>query len=237
MKRQLHEHVVDFFNKILPQYQQEVFERRRQTDNVVIWISGLSTGAIALILAQFNNLSIHPIFLKITVALFLFTVVSGVTFRGFIYLFEQLESELLMGFKGYCYAATSVKFSGPIKLAEHHTIEQIAKSLKEDMGLDYDSWLEKDYLDRNFWVNHYNKWADFWNKAENEGLRNLGKAFAPLLGKKPEETEELFLSKQDNKQTIRRTIRYRNICDRSYGLLLVFFVLAILSITVGFFFA
>ena len=236
MKKQAHQQVIDFLKEILPQYQQEVSERQRQTDNVVVWVSGLSTGAIALILSQFNNLFIHPTCLKITVGFFLFAVVCGVTFRSFIYILEQLESILIMGLKGYCWGASS-EFNGPVKLTEHHTIDDIAKSLKEDMGLDYDKWLQKDYLDRNFWIDHYNSWADFWRKTENEGLRNLGKVFAPLLGKKPEEAEELFFSKQDDKKTVQKTIRYRNICNWSYALMSVFFVLAILSITIGFFFA
>lgn len=230
-----HEQVIDFFKARLPEFKKEVFERQRQTDNVVVWVAALSTGAIALILASSSNSPlINLSILKITVGFFLLTIISAVVFRAFVYTLERLESELAQGFEGYCYSATCEVF-GPIKITETHTIEQIAKSLKEDMGRDYDSWLSHEYLDRDFWVDHYNKWAEFWKHTEEEGLRNLGRAFAPLAGKTPEETEEIFLKPQDNTKSVRKVILLRKTCYWSYNLIMIFFILAMVTVAIGFF--
>lgn len=237
MKKQSHQILIDYFKEVIPRYKKEVFERQRQTDNVVIWITGLSTGAIVLIFSQADNISfISLVGLKYTVFFLLCTIVAGVIFRAYIYNLEQVESEIIMGFEGYCYGA-SWEIHGPIEITETHTIQQIAESLKKDMGLNYDDWLKRDNLDRSFWVDHYNKWADFWRRSEEEGLRSLGKAFAPLLSKKPEETEEFFLKKHDDKETAQRAITLRMICNKAYLYMLIFFGLAILTISISFVFS
>jgi hypothetical protein len=231
----LHEQLIEYFNVKLSEYKKEIFERQRQTDNVVIWIAGLSTGAIALILSQSSNTPIIDlIILKISSALLLLTIISAVLFRAYLYILEQMEADLILGFEGYCYGLTC-EIYGPIKIEKYHTIKDIAEILKEDMGLDYDNWLTIEYLTREFWVDHYNKWAEFWRKTEDEGLRNLGRAFAPILGKKQEETEDLFLKKQNNNQLLNKTILYRKICSWSYNLVLIFFLSAIFIIVIGFF--
>ena len=103
MKKQFHQILIDYLKEVIPQYKKEVFERQRQTDNVVIWITGLSTGAIALILSQADNITfISLVDLKYTVFFLLCSIVAGVIFRAYIYTLEQVESEIIMGFEGYC---------------------------------------------------------------------------------------------------------------------------------------
>lgn len=236
MKKQPHQILIEYFKNVIPQYKKEVFERQRQTDNVVIWLTGLSTGAITLLFSHANNISVIPsVSLKITVLFLLCAIISGVTFRAFIYILEQVDSELIMGFEGYCHGA-SWEINVPIEITEYHTIEQIAESLKNDMGLDYDDWLQHEYLDRNFWVDHYNHCVKFWENSEKEGLKSLGKAFAPLLGKKPEETEGIFLNKHDNKEAVQKAIRLSYVCNRAYTYMLIYFCLAILTSTICFIF-
>jgi hypothetical protein len=235
MAKKFHETLVDFYIKRLPEMKKEAFERQKQTDNVVVWIAGLSSGAIALILAKFTEISVIDIvWLKISVGFFLLTILSAVIFRTFFYNLQQKESDVISNFEGYCFGFTCESY-GPITINEHYTIEQIAESLKNDMGLDYDDWLEKDHLDRNFWIEHYQKWAEFWEKQEQEGIHNLAKAMAPLLGKLPEEVDGTIITEQDNTDGIKNLVKLRKISQSAYKGVMVSFLLAISTIAFGFF--
>lgn len=234
MKKKTHEIIIDYYKDILPRFNQETTERLRQIDNVVIWLTAISTGAIAIILSQSDKLHIdNPIFLKISVALLLLSIICGVIFRSLFYPLEELWAQKFLYFETYCYS-NSMKVSGPIEIKDIHEIEDIAKSLKNDMGLDYDHWLEHDYLNRDFWVEHYNTWADFWEKSEEEGAMELSKALAVLANEDPEKAKNIFTSQIDDSATRNKINRYVFISDWSYQLLLIFFVLAIVSVAVGY---
>ena len=150
----------------------------------------------------------------------------------YFYALEQLESDLSLSLESYCYGV-SCEIYGPREINENHTIEDIAKYLKEDMGFDYEHWLNLN-LPKDFWMKLYNDWGSFWKKSEEDGLRSLGKAFAPLLGKKQEETEEMFLKPQQDAKTPKKMALFRKICDVSYLLTSIFFILSILAIAIGF---
>ena len=234
MKKQLHELLIDLYKNHLSRYQHEFTERHRQTDNIVVWLTAISTGAIALILSQSDKLHIdNPIFLKTSVALLVLSIICGVTYRSFFYPLEGLWAEKILYFEAYCYGRTS-EVSGPIEIKDFHRIEDIAKSLKNDMGLDYDHWLEREYLDRNFWVELYNSWADFWKKSEAEGIMDLSKAIAVLTNRNPDEAENILTLKTDDRSLRNKIKRYSSICNWSYQLMLIFFVLAIVCVAVGY---
>lgn len=77
--------------KVVPNLKNEAFERQRQTDNVVVWIVGLSTGVLALILSNVEKITFLSVGgLKIVVICLLFSILSGVVFRAFIYTLEGL---------------------------------------------------------------------------------------------------------------------------------------------------
>lgn len=116
---------------------------------------------------------------------------------NFFFPLEGLQAKKLLHFEGYCYGR-NLKVSGPIEIQESHTIEDIAQSLKNDMGLDYDHWLEYNYLDRDFWVDHYIHWADFWKESEEKGIMELSKAIAILDNKNPEEAENILIAQGDD---------------------------------------
>jgi hypothetical protein len=237
MKKQAHHVLIDYFKDKIPQITKEAFDRRRQTDNVVIWVTGLSTGAIALIFSQAANMFfVSDAILKITVLFFLCAIIAGVVFRAFIYSLEQTESDLIFGFEGYCYGV-SCDMHGPIEINENYSIEQIADRLKEDMGLDYDEWLKNNHLNQKFWIDHYNRWAEFWRKSEKDGLEDLGRAIAPLFLKNSEETKDVFLKKHDNTAIIKKAKNLLMICNIAYLCMLISFGLAIVTISCSFIFS
>ena len=234
MKKQTHQQIIEFYKDLLPRYRQELLERQRQADHIMVWLTAISTGAIALILSQSANLNINdPIYLKVTITLLLLSIVFCVTFRAFYYPLEGLETDNLLYFEGYCYGVTA-EFHGPRDIDDAHTIQDIADYLKKDMGLDYDHWLEHDYLNRDFWVDHYNNWAKFWGKSEEEGLEQLSKAIAILNNENPEKAINIFKEKERDDSVRKKIIKYKFICNWSYQLSLIFFVLSVISVTIGY---
>ena len=234
MKKKSHEHFIDYLTDNLPRLQSEYAERQRETDKVVMWLTALSAGAIALIISNSNNLAIsNPIYLKSSVLFFILGIISGVVFRAHVYFLEQIQSELISNFMSYCYGYT-VEHNGPIEIKDYHTIQDIAGSLKNDMGLDYDYWLTRDYLDRDFWVEHYQRRANHWETEDKRGLKMLGRQFASLLHKKPNETEKIFIEPEQDNSLPKKSKILTYICKISYVLLMLFFGLGMLSIAFGY---
>ena len=142
MKKQFHQILIDYYLDNLRKLAEGHFERQRQTDKVIVWLTAISTGTLALIITQTDKItSVSTGWTKTTVGFLLFSILFGVTFRAFIYLLEIVQSELLMEFEGFCFGY-STEQNGPKEIVNTHTIEDIADSLKNDMGLDYDHWLE-----------------------------------------------------------------------------------------------
>ncbi|OGX59184.1 MAG: hypothetical protein A2447_02490 [Omnitrophica WOR_2 bacterium RIFOXYC2_FULL_38_12] len=91
MKKQIHHILAEYYLKVVPNLKNEAFERQRQTDNVVVWIVGLSTGVLALILSNVEKITFLSVGgLKIVVICLLLSILSGVVFRAFIYTLEGL---------------------------------------------------------------------------------------------------------------------------------------------------
>jgi len=229
-----HERLMDWFLERTPSYRQDALERQRQADGLVVWLVGLSSAAIALILSGKGTLgSISPLALKLAVGTAFLTIVCAVLFRVFSYGLGQVESGLMEGFLSFCSAYRSTRH-GPIEINENYSVEQIAERLKEDMGLNYDHWLGKGYLDRDFWLDMYKGFAKLWREQEAEGDRLLIKALAPLIGKDPEEIAAAGRDEEGTMRLSRKANRFRKVCNWSFVLMTVFFVLSVAAVAVGF---
>ncbi len=102
------------------------------------------------------------------------------------------------------------------------------------MGINYDHWLEHDFLDRDFWVEHYNTFAEAWKTSEEAGVMALSKAMAVLNNKNPDKAENILTAQSDEPTIRKKTTRYSFVCDCSYYLILISFALAIVSVSVGY---
>ena len=139
----------------------------------------------------------------------------------------------MLNFESFCYAYTS-DLTGPVDINDTYTIEDIAKSLKDDLGIDYDHWLEHEYLDRNFWVELYDGWAKLWHEQEIDGLKAIGRAYAPVVNKLQNETEDIFLPKEAKNTINKKYAIYEGICYWSYHIILISFCSAVLSMVIGY---
>lgn len=230
----LHKTIINFYKDKLPEMKKEFFEPQKQIDNVVVWVAGLSTGAIALLLTKYDsNFIVELVYLKITVFFFLTTIISAVFYRSVFYFIQQMSLSLINNFEGFCFGYTAESF-GPMEIEDYHTINDLADSLKNDMGYDFDFMLENQSLDRNFWVDQYKKMAKIWTEHETQGFKNLAQAIAPLYGKMPNEVNETLITKHDNTSQIKKYIMLNRIAKWSYLGVMIFFLLAIMTISIGF---
>lgn len=227
--------IMEYFKEFYLKNKNDFFENQRQTDRIVVWLFGISSSAIALILFQTNNTkAIEMLNLKFAVACLVLTLIFGVIYRACYYRKELLESLSLIEFEAYCAIVTSEVY-GPLGVNDMHTIPEIAEKLKTEMGYDCTRWLQSN-LPREFWVKSYNDWADFWRKSEEAGLKALGRAFSKVANVSEEIGEKILMdNKKENKKNkinVRTVLTF--LCEYSYYLMLLTFILSAISLFIGF---
>lgn len=210
---------------------ESAIDNRRQTDKVVIWQTAISTGAFALILTQSNNLGVdNPIFTKVAIAMLLLGIIAGVVYRACFFGLEEMILVRVAQFEGYLKAQIT-EHPCVLGIDENHSIKDIARKLNEEMGIDNVSWLEYEALDRDFWVKHYTDWAEFWGKQEKEGMERLHRAVAVLSNENPDVADD----EPEDESALRTKIYRRDlVCDVAYQCTSIFFVLAVISIGLGY---
>ena len=78
-------------------YKETMFESGKQQDNIAVWLVGMSTGSIALIISQFRKFSpiLYPS-LKVSVFFLTTTIILGLLFRIFHLLLQEKERNNLL---------------------------------------------------------------------------------------------------------------------------------------------
>ncbi len=76
----------------LASHKEIMFESGKQQDNIAVWLVGMSTGSIALIISQFRKFStdLYPA-LKVSVSFLTATVTLGLLFRIFHLLLQEKD--------------------------------------------------------------------------------------------------------------------------------------------------
>ncbi|MFA6384770.1 MAG: hypothetical protein WCY10_05310, partial [Candidatus Omnitrophota bacterium] len=177
-KPRLDELLANFFRRIIPNYRQDFFERNRQTDNIIVWLVGISTGFLVLIISQFDKLkSINIIVLKYTVFFSLLTILLGVMYRILFYFCEGAQSQILFSLE----CAISALCDPPAFVPRDFSLENdpiiIAEYLKNEMNYDCDSLLQY-HMPIEEWRDFYNKHIILWKKQEQDGLDMIQKLIA-----------------------------------------------------------
>jgi hypothetical protein len=228
------EQIGSYLRVWIPEFRKDYVERLRQTDRVIVWLVGLSTGGLALLLSQYSKIdSGLYCHIKWATIFLVSAIISGVVFRGVFYLTEALEVSHLFNIEGFCHGI-GLEANGPRALPETCTPADIVGYLKDDMGSDgYEEWL-KDDLPRDFWVKVYMGQADLWNQFEKDGMRRLGEIMAPFVGKSVEEGAAILLENPEQKRKSVELLKVlRKVRDGAYYFTLLCFLLAIVTISVG----
>ena len=99
MKTQMYESLLETMLKSIPILKQSSNEQHQRFDNIVVWIVALTTGVLVLIFSQYKNISFIPnLYLKISVLLFMLTIISGVVHRVYASSFHNTYNNFIVEF-------------------------------------------------------------------------------------------------------------------------------------------
>ena len=226
----------------IPFIKEMYFESGRQQDSIAVWLVGMSTGAIALIISQFRKFdpALYPI-LKWSVTFLTITIMLGLLFRMFQMFLQKRERSNLIRIQGWL-AGYSLSSTFPLgELPEDASIEFIVRILYHHMGIDIDSNLIKKLVTENdaeYWKDRYKayaKWSQHVEKVNQQDVKNMLEGFfefiANLEGEPPQKYEQT--SKTDKSAGVRYR-RIRKICTFSYTLMCISFAISVLFISWGF---
>ena len=116
-------------------FKEFMVEANKQADNIAVWLVGMSTGSIVLIISQLQrfNPTLYPA-LKISVFFLTLTVVFGLLFRIFHRLLQAHERENLMLINTWLAGYSEFSTAIPIELPEDASAGSIALALYRSMG-------------------------------------------------------------------------------------------------------
>lgn len=230
MARLLRDHYLSF---------KEIFlESGKQQDSIAVWLVGMSTGSIALIISQFGKLSPNLYAaLKWSVGFLTVTIILGLLFRIFHLLMQNKDrhylSWIVVWLAEYSRSSTEPLF----ELPEDADAGFIALCLYYHMGIDMDP----DFLrtieaenDVEYWKSKYEKHTILHRNLE-EATEELEKQMVKEFSTFVAELEGLSSEKKmDNKSKGIRKRRLRTACNWLYILMSVSFAISVLIISCGF---
>lgn len=223
-------------------FKEVMFESSKQQDNIAVWLVGMSTGSIALILSQFGkfNASLYPA-LKMSVSFLAATIIFGLLFRIFHLFLQEHDRNDLMRINGWLARYSEPSTEMPIELPEDSSAEFIALGLYKLAGIDVDpEFIESVKIEGNveYWRNQY--------KEYTTSYRNLQKSKEQIVDRMTENFYEFLahlegVAPQQFKQTMKKNeslgIRKRCLkksCEIFYVLMCVGFAVSVLFISYSF---
>ena len=223
-------------------FKEMVFESGKQQDSITVWLVGMSTGSIALIISQFVKLdpALYPT-LKISVFFLTVTIILGLLFRIFHLRLQERDRNDLMSIVSWLGRYSESTAEPPIELPEDASAELIASCLYDHMGIDMTLEFMIDVITKNdveYWRNQYEEYTAWYQRLEEinnqsvkEMIEGLETRMADLEGRPAQRYEQIV--KQDKSKGIRKR-RIRKICTLSYISMCISFAISVLVISYGF---
>ena len=230
------------FRDHLLSFKEMVFEPGKQQDSIAAWLVGMSTGAIALIIAQSGKFSptLYPA-LKWSVSFLTGTITFGLLFRIFHLFLQERNQSNLRSVVAWLAACSEDTTEAPIELPEDASAELIAWCLYDHMGIDMTPELMIDVITKNdveYWRNQYEEYTTSYHRLEEANdqtrkrmIEDLYAFISDLEGLPVEKYEQIV--KRDKSDGIRKR-RIGKICTLSYILMCISFAISVLFISCGF---
>ena len=223
-------------------FKEMALESGKQQDSIAVWLVGMSTGAIALIIAQFGKLSpsLYPT-LKWSVGFLTGTIIFGLLFRVFHLLLQEKDRYNLISITGWLAAWSEDTTETPIELPEDASAEFIASCLYDYAGINMTPELMIDIRtngDVEYWKNQYEEYTSTyqrWKEANNRVVELMIEdldAFISNMEGVPSQTYEQIV-KIDKSAGIRKR-RIGKMCRLFYILMCISFAISVLFISYGF---
>ena len=234
-----------FLRDHLLSFKEMMFESGKQQDSIAVWLVGMSTGAIALIIAQSGKFS-SALYstLKWSVGFLTGTIILGLLFRIFHLLLQKKDRHDLMSINGWLFAYSEPVTEPPIELPEDASAELIAWCLYNHMGIDMTPELIIDIQTKNdvdYWRNQYEEYTTSYHRLEEANdqtekrmIENLYVHMANLEGEPPPTYEQIVNIDESDKSGGIRKRRIKKIYTLSYIFMCISFAIAVLFVSCGF---
>ena len=234
--------IARFLKDHLLSFKEIMFESSKQQDNIAVWLVGMSTGSIALIISQFGkfNPSLY-LALKISVLFLATTIILGLLFRIFHLFLQEHDRNDLMRINGWLTGYGEFSTEIPIELPEGSSAEFIALCLYHYMGTDVEpEFIESVKIkgDVEHWRNQYEEYAKSHRNLEEakgqvvEGMvENFHEFLARLEGVSPQQFKQTI---ENDKSTGIRKRRLKKSCNIFYILMCISFAVSVSFISCSF---
>ena len=174
------EAVARFFRDHLLSFKDMMFESGKQRDSITAWLVGMSTGAIALIIAQSGKFSptLYPT-LKWSVGFLTGTIILGLLFRIFHLLLQEKERYDLISIASWLAIRGEETTVDPIELPEDASAEFIASCLYNHAGIDMTPEFMIDIRTNGnveYWKNQYEEYTSLyhsWKEANDQVIERM----------------------------------------------------------------
>ena len=234
--------VVQFLMDNILSFKEMLFESSKQQDNITVWLVGMSTGALALIVSQYGKFSPgSDLALKLAVIFLTGTIIFGLLFRIFHLFLQQRERHDLMRLMGWLSGFRDQPTAVPIELPEDSSAEFIAWSVYRLLGMEtgpYWKQVVETNNDVEYWRNEYEKVVKLCNQLQEADLQctlemsKKAQAFmANLDGEPAEKYQQPF---EDNQSAGIRKRRLRNSCGAFYVMMCISFAVSVVFISCSF---
>ena len=234
--------VARFLKDHLLSFKEIMFESSKQQDNIAVWLVGMSTGSIALIISQFGkfNPTLY-LALKISVLFLAATIILGLLFRIFHLFLQDHNRNDLMRINGWLAGYSEFSTEVPIELPEGSSAQFIALCLYNYVGIDVEpEFIESVKIegDVEHWRNQYEEYAKSYRNLEEakdqvvEGMvENFHEFLARLEGVSPQQFKQTI--ENDKSMGIRKR-RLKKSCNIFYILMCISFAVSVSFISCSF---
>jgi hypothetical protein len=231
--------LAEFLRDHLLSSRDSYFELTKQLDNIAVWLVGISTGSIALIVSQMGkfNLGLH-LALKITVICLSLTIILALLFRVFHLFLQIKERDDFFGLIGFLSGSSEPSTVVPDKLPDGLSAKVIAECIYFYMGQDLRGDLSYNQ-DVELWRNRYQEHVQIhkeFEKLDSESQQSFTKDFYTFIANSegiPVESIEKTVKGDDISRGIRKR-RLRRCCQIFYVLMCFTFAVSVLIISYSF---
>ncbi|WP_289117090.1 hypothetical protein [uncultured Idiomarina sp.] len=223
-----------YFATMLPNAEREYFQIVKSSVDVSVWLVGLSTATIAVLL---GSDSIKALLSSATLAtsLIIFSLVTlfGVLQRILFHVAELKKWPLSLGLQAALTGLTD-KTRVARELDEDWTVNDIVNRLREDFGVNY-NFLLRHNSSIEMARDSYREQLHIHRDFEQEGIKHLAKLMCAYFGLPKEEEDGYFNTEDlDAKRKQARTVnKIFRASFYSYYISASLFVIAIITLVYG----
>lgn len=230
----LDEILARYFSTILPNAEREYFHILKSSVDVGVWLVGLSTGVIAVLLGSDSIRSLlSDCIITVSLTLFSMVILFGVLQRILFHIGELKKWPLSLGLQATLTGLTDKTLTAS-ELKDYWTVSDIVDRLREDFGMDYRFLLQSNSsIERA--REAYQEQLGIHREFEQKGMKQLAEIMCAHFGLPKEKEDDYFKPEDlDTKRTQARTVnRIFGASFYSYYASASLFVVGVITLAYG----